>query len=190
MREIVKLGVFLLIVGAVAGWGISYVYDLTEPVIAEQMHNEKLAGMREVYSGAEEIDEITEQYAGEGLDPIIQQIHAAYNGGELVGVIYAVEPSGYSGKISLLVGFDIAGQEITGIKVLNQSETPGLGALCAEPWFGERFKEKGVSEPLEVVKQEPAGDHEIVAITASTITSKAVTNGVDTAREHFVRNFE
>jgi electron transport complex protein RnfG len=80
-------------------------------------------------------------------------------------------------------------RKTTGIKILSQAETPGLGANAEDSFFTDRFKGKSIEEPLEVVKQEPAGDNQILAITSATITSKAVANGVNIARAHFTENF-
>jgi len=189
MREIMKLGIFLLIVGALAGFGVSYVNNLTAPIIEARAQEAKLASLKEVYPDAEQIKEETPKYIQKGTSPVINQVFIAYKDGEKVGVIYRVEPKGYSGPISAMVGFDIIEEKITNIKILSQTETPGLGAQCVEPWFAERFKGKTTLEPLKVVKKEPAEDNEIVAITASTITSKAVVEGVNIARAHFMEYF-
>lgn len=189
MRNIVKLGLYLLIVGALAGLGVSYVNQLTDPIIAQRNSEAKLAGLQEVFPGAETVEDETDNYLDGSSPPEIKEVNIAYKGGEPVGVIYTVEPAGYSGPISTMVGFDIEKKEITRIKIISQSETPGLGALCVEPWFAEMFQGKDATVPLEVTKTEPAEENQIVAITASTITSEAVTNGVNLAREHFLEHF-
>lgn len=188
MRKELKLGLFLLIVAGLAGLAIGYVNDITSPIIAEQIKQNKIDSFAEVYPGAEEVKDESSQYVKEE-DGIVTEVNVAYKAGAPCGVIYTVEPSGYSGVVRTLVAFDIATQKITGIKVLNQTETPGLGANSEESWFADRFKDKTATQPLEVVKQEPVGDNQILAITSATITSKAVTEGVNTARQHFVDNF-
>ena len=93
---------------------------------------------------------------------------------------------GYSGPISILAGFDIATAKITAIKVLSQRETPGLGAKAKESFFQDRYKGKGRRRSPGGHQEAPAKENQIQAITASTITSKAVTKGVNAAREHFL----
>ena len=73
-----------------------------------------------------------------------------------------------------MVGVDVDGV-ITGLRVLSHSETPGLGALATDPSFYEQFV--GKSGAIKVEKD--GGD--IVAITSSTITSRAVSDGADEA---------
>jgi len=189
MRNIVKLGLYLLVVGALAGLGVSYVNQMTDPIIAQRNSEVKLAGLEEVYPGADTIEDETNSYLNDSSPPEIKEVNIAYKGADPVGVIYTVEPSGYSGPVSTMVGFDIEKKEITRIKIISQSETPGLGALCVEPWFAEMFQGKDANVPLEVTKTEPAGENQIVAITASTITSEAVTHGVNLVREHFLEHF-
>jgi electron transport complex protein RnfG len=184
-----KLGVYLLIVGALAGIGVAYVNSVTEPIIAGRVAEAKLEGLQEVYPDADTMQDETEAYVDSSTPAEIIEVNVAYVDAKPVGVVYTVEPRGYSGKISTMVGFDIKKKEVTRIKILSQSETPGLGAQCVEPWFTERFRGKDALMPLEVRKTEPLKANEIAAITASTITSKAVTNGVNIAREHFLEHF-
>jgi electron transport complex protein RnfG len=189
MRNTLKLGLFLLLIAGIAGLGIAYVNELTQPLIAAQQEEEQLASLKEVYAEAENVVDESEQYLDENTGSIVTQVNVAYQGDDPVGVIYLVEPDGYSGKIQLMAGFDIATKKMTGIKVLSQTETPGLGSNAQESFFTERFKGKTVEKPLEIVKKEPVDDNQVLAITSATITSKAVANGVNAAREHFMENF-
>lgn len=188
MRNIIKLGLFLLVVSGAAGFGISYVNGFTAPLIAEQMQQEKVNSFREVYPEAQEIKDESEKYL-QDPNSLIKEVNVAYTEGNPSGVIYTVEPSGYGGKIQALVGFDIAAQKITGVKVLSHSETPGLGARAGEAFFQDRFKDKSAAQAIEIVKKEPAAGNQVMAITAATVTSKAVASGVNAAREDFLKNF-
>lgn len=190
MRNSIKLGVFLLIVAGLAGFALAYINGITHPIIEQQMLEEKINSYKEVYSQAEEIKNESAKYLDGSENPLITEVNVAYKNNNPVGVIYGVEPSGYSGKIQILAGFDIADKKITAIKVLSQSETPGLGAKSSEKFFWDRYKDKDANNPLEVVKKEPVQDNQVLAITAATITSKAVTEGVNAAREHFIANFK
>ena len=99
------------------------------------------------------------------------------------------DTSGYGGKIKLMVGIDAEKGTITGIKVLSHSETPGLGARSTEPEWQAQFKGKSLKNDLVVTKQDPTKDNDIRAITAATITSRAVVTGVNAARDHYMKNF-
>ena len=71
---------------------------------------------------------------------------------------------------------------------MNHSETPGLGAKSTEPEWQAQFKGKALKDALAVTKQDPAKPNEIKAITAATITSRAVVTGVNAAREDYMKN--
>jgi H+/Na+-translocating ferredoxin:NAD+ oxidoreductase subunit G len=189
MRDIIKFGTFLLIVSGVAGLGVGYVNSLTSPLIAQQILQRKIDSFKEVYPRADRVENETARYLKGNHDPMVKEVDIAYRGDSPAGVIYGVETKGYGGVISLLAGFDIASGKITAIKVLNQKETPGLGAKAKEKFFQDRYRDKSAAAPLEVTKTEPVRENQIQAITASTITSKAVTRGVNAAREHFAANF-
>lgn len=189
MRDILKLGLFLLLVAGVAGAGLSYVNGLASPLIAQQILQNKIDSFKEVYPQGEKVEDETATYLQDPHDRVIKEVNIAYRSGAPAGVIYAVETKGYSGPISLLAAFDIATAKITAIKVLSQRETPGLGAKATESKFRDRYKDKKTDVALEVTKTPPLRENQVQAITASTITTKAVTKGVNAAREHFIAHF-
>jgi len=97
--------------------------------------------------------------------------------GSTIGYCVKVEPSGFGGKISMIVGIDISGK-VCGVKITSMSETPGLGAKANGDWVNQF---KGKSGALSVIKSGTAKDSEVNAISGATITSKAVTDGVNAA---------
>lgn len=189
MTDIIKLGLFLMLVAAVAGVGVGYVNGKAMPLIEKQMLQEKINSFKEVYPAADKVENETSKWLDKNSSPLIKEVNMAYKNGTPAGIIYLVESKGYGGIISILVGFDISTNKISAIKVLSQNETPGLGAKAKTPAFQNRYKDKSAAAPLEVVKTPPAKEQQIQAITASTITSKAVTKGVNGAREHFMATF-
>jgi electron transport complex protein RnfG len=100
----------------------------------------------------------------------------------VLGHVLSVAPKGYSGSIDLMVGIS-GGPEgtVQGVEIISHSETPGLGANADTPAFTGQYVGKTGSGFLNVVKIGPAGEDEIQAIASATITSQAVTDGVNTA---------
>ncbi|MBV5341481.1 MAG: RnfABCDGE type electron transport complex subunit G [Deltaproteobacteria bacterium] len=188
MGDIIKLGLFLMLVAAVAGLGVGYVNIMAAPLIEKQILEEKIRSFKEVYPEGDNVKNETAKYLGVP-DPILKEVNISYRSGIPVGVIYLAQTKGYSGAITILAGFDLVSGKIIAVKVLIQTETPGLGAKAKEPAFQNRYKEKDSVTELEVSKTPPTRENQIQAITASTITSKAVTKGVNAAREHFVATF-
>jgi len=104
--------------------------------------------------------------------------------GDVVG--YAVEgisQNGFNGPVKLLVGFDVQGA-IVNIAVLEQAETPGLGAnmVADNNNLITSFKGKKPAEMTLKVKQD-GGD--VDALTAATISSRAYTEAVASAAKVF-----
>jgi electron transport complex protein RnfG len=102
--------------------------------------------------------------------------------GEIVGYIFPQESKGYGGVIYMQVGINADGT-VHGVEITELSETAGLGMNAKnQPWFLEQFKGRGGE--IGVAKNNPA-ENEIQALTGATITSKAVTAGVNKAVSDF-----
>ena len=84
---------------------------------------------------------------------------------------------GYGGDIVLMVGFKKDKKTVISYKVLQASETPGLGMKLKTPEFSGQFSGKDGSA-LKVKKD--GGD--IEAITSATITSRAVCKAIADAQ--------
>ncbi|OHB73819.1 MAG: hypothetical protein A2V70_12845 [Planctomycetes bacterium RBG_13_63_9] len=88
---------------------------------------------------------------------------------------------GFADRIDLLIGLDKQLSKITGLYVLDQKETPGLGDEIRREPFRKQFGGKPTDEPLVVVKTEPAAGSQIVAVTGATISSDSVAQIVNQA---------
>ena len=84
---------------------------------------------------------------------------------------------GYGGDIVLMVGFKKDKKTVISYKVLQATETPGLGMKLKTPEFSGQFSGKDGSA-LKVKKD--GGD--IEAITSATITSRAVCKAIADAQ--------
>ncbi len=98
----------------------------------------------------------------------------------LIGYVATAAAKGYGGDVQVMIGVDL-NLSIAGIEILSQSETAGLGANCENPQWLSQFV--GKSGTLAVNKD----GGEIDAITASTITSRAVTSAVNKALAEVAR---
>lgn len=101
--------------------------------------------------------------------------------GNEVGYVFTAGAKGYGGTVTVMVGLDSEGA-VTGIEILSHSETPGLGANATKDDFKGRFI--GKSGVLTVDKNSNDGQN-IQAITAATITSKAVVGAVNLITETY-----
>ncbi|MFH1539842.1 MAG: RnfABCDGE type electron transport complex subunit G [bacterium] len=167
MKEMLKLGVFLMVVCTLATLGLALTNQQTAPLIAEQKRVEREAALKEVLPDAATFEETK----GQGKTYYLGRDES----GKAVGAAFEVRPKGYGGEIVIMVGVDTE-RRVTGIKILEIAETPGLGAKAGAAAFTEQFKGKTAAQVWLKDKDEQKG--EIDAITAATITSKAVTKGV------------
>ena len=85
-----------------------------------------------------------------------------------------VTPSGFGGNLDVMVGVDNDGV-CTGVSIVSHAETSGLGANATKEAWRAQFI--GKSGTLAVTKD----GGEIEALTGATITSRAVTSGVNSA---------
>ncbi len=180
--KLFKPGLVLFTISVIAGLLLGAVFIVTKEPIAMAAEKAQQEAMVKIIPTATEFVDVTANY--ELVDPVYNVFQAnSANGTE--GYIVGVAPKGYAGEVKTLVGFNNEGI-IQNIQVVEMQETAGLGALAKEEWFTNQYKDK--IAPLEVVKgktPETAGDTEISAITGSTITTRAVTDGVNAASEFY-----
>lgn len=102
--------------------------------------------------------------------------------GNVVGYAIPSAAKGYGGDVSIMVGISTQG-EVTGVEILSQSETPGLGANCTKESFTDMFKAPVPEDGnFDVVKDGTGGEGgRIDALTGATITTTAVTTAVNNA---------
>lgn len=177
MRKTWTLVWKLLLIAAVAGVALAVTNQITKGPIEEGKIAAANEARRGVMPEAEEFEEITD--IPEGID----SVYTAKKGGEVIGYTAQVTVNGYGGKIEVTVGMSVDGM-ITGISVGGSefSETPGLGEKTKSIEFRSRFL--GLKfDPENPFKAEktPQKENEIQAVTSATISSQAVTDGVDTA---------
>ena len=103
--------------------------------------------------------------------------------GELLGRAYLINAKGYGGPISLMVGIKSDGI-LAGISILSSSETPGLGKKAENAEFLGQFINKDV-DAFSVVKGMMNANDQISAISGATISTKAITDAINTVLAHF-----
>lgn len=167
--EIVRVGLILFAITAVAALVLAYVNKITSPIIAEQETEKMQAAMAEVLPAADEFEEIPLEPAGESVLTKVYKTNAGF-------VVFAA-PNGYGGEITMAIGIDEE-FKVAGISIISQSETAGLGANCMNKEWQNQFI--GKTDEIKVVKN-GANDNQIDAISSATITSKAVTKAVNEA---------
>jgi len=175
-RLILVLTVICVLSGGVLGW----VNALTAPVIEEQRELAKQRALQKALPAATtfvEEEALPKELESLGLEGIVE-VHSAYHDGEEKGYVFIVDQRGYAGPIRMAVGVTPLGN-LSALTVIDQSETPGLGAKIKNDKFLKQpaFQEAQVGAELAVKKDRG----EVDAIASATISSRAVVRGVNTA---------
>ena len=182
-KDMFKLGLNLLIISAVAALLLALTNSVTASTIAQRNEQANAEARKLVLESAQDFEEVKDAKTDNSKGVEVSEIYEAKDAsGNTVGYTLKVLPSGYGGTIELMVGIDSAKGQVSGINVVSNSETAGLGAKSTDPEFSDQYKGKPLEE-LSVLKNGTPGDAEIKAISGATITSTAVTNGVDAAIE-------
>ena len=178
MKHILKPALSLFLIAAITTALLGFVYRLTLEPIENQHRQTKEITMREIMAGASSFRELEVSKTGS-----IVRVFEGLNGGNTEGYIIELSANGYSGTIEMMVGISKAENEITGMRILRHSETPGLGAQAVRAAFYNRYNNRELN-PLRVVKASP-GANEIEALTGATITTRAITEAVNEAIEWY-----
>ena len=111
---------------------------------------------------------------------------ARLNNQPVATILTAIAPNGYNGQIKLLIGIYVDGT-LSGVRVINHKETPGLGDKINEKKSNWILKFKGLSltnphEKKWLVKKDGG---EFDQFTGATITPRAVVTAVKKALQYF-----
>ena len=170
VKFVLRLAMTLLLITAVVAAALAAVNSVTAPVIAQLKADKVQAAIEEVLPGGGEL-----VYTAPNKEDVVRNVYQSETG-------YAVEvmpTSGFNGAITMMVGIDTEGK-ILGISVVSQTETAGLGAVCAaKTEAGQSFRGGFVGLGGEVKVNKDGG--EIDAITGATITSRAICEGINAA---------
>lgn len=178
--EILKLGAILcaitFTVALVLALGNLATADRIQ-ALSEQAQNE---ARQLVLSSATTFEAVNVDGLGDGDYKIVTSVFEGKASDATVGYAIGVNPNGFGGAIDMIVGISSDGK-VTGIHIINHAETPGLGSKALEPKFKDQYNGKSAAGPLTVIKNGTPKDNEIVAIAGATISSNAVTEGVNAA---------
>jgi electron transport complex protein RnfG len=173
MKATLKLILTLTVICAVAGVLLAMTYAVTLKPVREARTAERLAALSTVLP---EYDNNPDTAVCDvEQDGIPWRFHVARNHGVYAGTAFETRSvKGYGGDIVLMVGVDADGK-VHGIEILEQKETPGLGAKIKDDAFKQGFAGRPVKRTAWRVRKDQ-GD--IDQITAATISSRAVVEAV------------
>jgi len=162
MNRLIHYGAVLLTIAAISAGILAKVNDMTAPVIAQNAARAVNEARQEVLPGASSFD-------GETLTSgDLEFVPGVNEAGETVGYVVTVSQGGYAGPINFVLGFDADGN-ITGLNIISNTETPGLGSKITNPEWIALWKGRNSSHEF---------NKGVDAFAGATISPEAVYNGM------------
>ncbi len=165
MKYYLKLSLILLVFCVVATGILAYVNSLTAPVIAQRKTTEEIEARESLIPGAE----FEEKESDQGLTYYVAKDPET---AEVLGYTFIAADLGYSSTVQTMVGVDNE-FKVLGIRIVDQAETPGLGANCTSPAFTNQFTGMAI-EDIYVDKDGGV----VVALSGATVTSRCIANSL------------
>lgn len=194
VHDAMILTAFTLILGFILG----LVYGITKEPIAAADEAKAQAAYKQVFEDAESFEAYADFDADaaatvmeeNGYSDEINDVQSAMDkSGNVLGYVITVTAKDASqANITFSVGIREDGT-VNGYSITSISETPGLGDKAKGEEFSGQFAGKQ-ADSFTVVKSTPAADNEIESISGATITSKAMTNGVNACMTYFRTELE
>ncbi len=188
---LIRDAIALFLITLISGLALSFIYEVTKAPIEQQLIEKNQKANKEVFPEAASftLDEeqmnlvqatdlttLNTDYTG----VTINEINKAYDANnELLGYnVMVTTTTGYKDPITIIFGYSLAG-EVKGAVITSINETAGLGMKAKDADFIGQFENKQV-EQFVVTKTGSTSDDQIDAISGATITSRAVTNAINT----------
>ena len=179
-----RLVATLAIAGALAGLLIVVVNQHTKPIIDKYKAEQLQKAVYEVLPGVERyntfylVDDALSMSLPTGAkESEFKRIYVGYDANSKIsGVAISRGESGFQDVVQIIFGFDPSNGKLSGMKVLDSKETPGLGdKIFKDMAFVDQFF-AGPETPLVGVKigAGKGKPNEIDTITGATISSKVV----------------
>ncbi len=199
-----KSAMVLGIVAFLSAFFLSHVMKITYPEIVKQEREKQKNALSMVLPGFTVGEKQTIKVEGKEIPYWIgEKKSGGKNEKESVtrGVAFITSQSGYSSDVISMVGVDESGK-ILGISIMEQLETPGLGARCIEiaskltffgflagkevkdepvtPWFQEQYRGLNLFKKINIMKKGDWNEgmrDELIRLNAiSAITGATITS--------------
>jgi electron transport complex protein RnfG len=178
MKNVFVTGVKLFVICAVAAAALGGINAITEPVIIQ----------RKIMELHQALDELTpDADTGEGVavpgNPDILKQYPVTEQGERVGVILELLGVGYGGEMTILARYDEDGS-IRAARLMENSETPGLGKKAENPAYMDKFVGTGSPDQPVPVRKDMLEPAEADAVTGATITFLGIARALQEGAEY------
>lgn len=180
MRDMIKPTFVLFVICLIVGAAMAFTNIATAGVIKQRIIEDSENSRKIVLPEAEKFIKLqadTIKSKSKNDYSSIKEAYSAKKGGKTIGYVFLSNPKGYAGEINVMIGINEKGS-VSGIQIGDNRETPGLGSKANNSEFKGQYLNKKFSI-VNVVKRKVRKIDEIEAISGATITSKAVSKGVE-----------
>lgn len=188
MKNIVRDTIKITLITLISGILLGFVFQITKDPISKAEEDAKQKAYKQVFSQAASFEEDStfkkaaadrylkkEKMSESQIDLLVKALDKDK---KVIGyVVNVTNHKAYGGDISYTIGVKTDGT-LNDYEILSISETAGLGMKAKEDKFKSQFHNVK-TEKFSVTKQKATSDSDIEAISGATITSKAVTNGIN-----------
>ncbi len=172
-----KMIIALTIVTIFAGFSLAFAYEYFKDKIADNAVKALNESIGTVIPGA-----VSKELIPSNEMTIYKVYDKDLNAPDknLLGYAIVTFASGYQGSIKILVSVTPDFNKIITFRVLEHSETPGLGGNIVNSDFISQYEGLSTEKEIKVIKG-PSNkeNNEISAISGATISSKAVTKALN-----------
>ncbi|MBS4098526.1 MAG: electron transport complex subunit RsxG [Sulfuricella sp.] len=193
LRHSAKSGLLLMLFAAIGTGLLSATYYATRDIIADSEKQAKLALIGQILPSDLYDNDILKE--ARELPPVLGNKEAtplylaSKNGQPAAAVFEAVAPDGYAGKIKLLIALKADG-ELSGVRVVDHHETPGLGdyvTIAKDRWitqFDGLSLSKYAAQDWKVKKDGGKFEHR----SGATVTPRAIVKAVHRSLKYVEEN--
>lgn len=169
MNESLRMVIVLSLIAILSGGSLALVDNATRERIAENKVKALNEALKVLIPTGEEFTKINVPTTGTPVTAF-----RALQGEKTVGWGFLLSGPGFQDKIEIVAATNPEITELLGIEVLDQKETPGLGAEMSKPFFTEQFIGLSVANEIGYIKnvKPAAGANQVQALSAATISTE------------------
>lgn len=177
-----NMAAVLVIVCALSALTLAYVHKKTEAPIKAVKDNLELRAITEIIPEGFDNNPFAEKTYITTSDHKRLTMYPVRRDGKITAlVIKSYTDKGFGGRMEIMVGIMLDGC-ISGYKLIDHKETPGLGTKVADEAFAGQFR--GINpDRTDLRVKKDGGD--IDAVTAATISSRAVIDAIRRAYDAY-----
>ena len=170
----------------VVALALAFTYKVANPIIIRNNEAVAVAARQQILPAADAFTMV------EGIEPAsstdgkaaVTEVYSADNG---TGYVMTVETTSFGGALTMMVGVDADGA-LTGVKVTEHADTPGVGTKDMDPGYLVQYSGLTALTSPDNIKKEtadlaPGGT--FAFISGASVSGQAIHSGVEAALSQY-----